>query len=101
MKHVKLFEEFVTEYNRVAYNIKISGKYELSIDSKKYNISVAGFERQGDDTDGLYLMDSDPQKDMIGSIIVKNKDMVKMSKGTSVNIVTSKNNIKGTLKKLK
>jgi hypothetical protein len=100
MKKVKLFEEFISEYKKVSYDAKITGEYELSIGAKKYNINVAGSEREGDETDSLYLMDSDPQKDIIGSVIVKNSDMIKMSKGTKIDVSTSKNFMKGTLIKL-
>jgi hypothetical protein len=100
MKKVKLFEEFISEYKNVAYDTQISGEYELVIGAKKYNINVAGFEREGDKTDSLYLMDNDPQKEIIGSVIVKNSDMIKMSKGTKIDVSTSKNFMKGTLIKL-
>jgi hypothetical protein len=100
MKKVKLFEEFISEYKKVSYDAKITGEYELSIGTKKYNINVAGSEREGDETDGLYLMDNDPQRDIIGSVIVKNSDMLKMSKGTKIDVSTSKNFKKGTLVKV-
>jgi len=90
MKKVKLFKEFVSEYRNVAYDTQIPGEYELVIGANKYSINVAGFEREGDKTDSLYLMDNDPRKDIIGSVIVKNSDMKRLSKGETVSAKTSK-----------
>jgi hypothetical protein len=56
MKHVKLFEEFVTEYNRVAYNIKISGSSVL--ESKKVKrfdaVKVGDMANESPDAGGSY-----------------------------------------------
>jgi hypothetical protein len=83
MKHLKTFERFLNEaYKPIPYNVKISGKYEITV--------VAGFERQDSDNDSLYLMDSDPLRSTIGSLIVKNSDMFKLEKGTKVNATTTK-----------
>ena len=93
MKHIPTFDQFITEaYKSIPYNVKIAGKYEVMIDGKKENTTVAGFERQNDDSDSLYLMDSDPLKPTIGGFIVKNSDMFKLEKGTTVKAVTSKSN---------
>jgi hypothetical protein len=44
MKHIHTFENFVTEaYKNIPYNVKIAGKYEITIDSKIETTSVAGF----------------------------------------------------------
>lgn len=91
MKHIHTFESFINEaYKQIPYNVKIAGKYEVMIDGKTLNATVAGFERQNDDSDSLYLMDSDELKPMYGSFIVKNSDMFKLQKGTKVNAKTSK-----------
>jgi len=91
MKHIHTFENFVTEaYKNIPYNVKIAGKYEITIDSKIETTSVAGFERQNDDSDSLYFMDDDKLRDSIGSLIVKNSDMPKLQKGTVVTATTSK-----------
>lgn len=101
MKHIQSFENFLNEaYRQVPSNAKISGEYEISIDGKMVVTKVAGFEREGDDTDSLYLMDDDPLKAEHGSFIVKNSDMMKLSKGTVVNAVCSKHNTPATLKRI-
>jgi hypothetical protein len=93
MKHIKLFEQFVNEaYKPVPYNVKIAGVYKVDDGDAKFIVKVAGFERQGDDTDALYLMDSDPHKAALGSIIVKNKQMMTLSKGKSVYAQTTTGN---------
>jgi hypothetical protein len=93
MKHIPSFNEFITEaYKQVGPLVKIAGKYEVIIGGNKENITVAGFERQNDDSDSLYLMDSDKLKPIIGSLIVKNSDMFKLEKGTTVKAITSKGN---------
>ena len=91
MKHLKTFESFLNEaYKPIPYNVKISGKYEITVDGKTETTLVAGFERQDSDNDSLYLMDSDPLRSTIGSLIVKNSDMFKLEKGTKVNATTTK-----------
>jgi len=92
MKHIHTFESFMSEaYKQVPYDVKIAGKYEITIDSKVVQTSVAGFERQSDDSDALYFMDNDPLRDSIGSLVVKNSDMPKLQKGTVVNATGTKN----------
>ncbi len=101
MKNIHTFEEFVNEaYKKIPYNMKISGKFEIAINGKLYNTSIAGFEREDDDSDSLYLMDSDPLKAEHGSFIVKNSDMLKLSKGTAVKAMCSKHGIPATLKRI-
>jgi hypothetical protein len=78
-------------YKVVGPTTKIAGKYEITIDSKVVNTSVAGFERENDDSDSLYFMDNDPLRDTIGSLTVKNSDMPKLEKGTVVKAVGTKN----------
>ena len=82
MKHIQSYEDFVNEaYKQVPYNKKVAGTYEVTCGSKKYEVRVAGFERQGDDTDSLYLMDDDSMKSEWGGIIVKNSLMPKLERG--------------------
>lgn len=85
-----LKEEVSESYKNIPYNVKIAGEYEIMINGKKEFTRVAGFERQNDDSDSLYLMDEDPLKKSLGSFIVKNKDMFKLEKGTTVKAVTTK-----------
>ena len=48
MKHIHTFEQFVNEaYKQVPYNKKVAGKYEVTCGSKKTEVEVAGFEREG------------------------------------------------------
>lgn len=101
MKHIHTFENFITEaYKNIPYNVKISGEYEITIDGKTVVTKVAGFERQNDDSDSLYLMDNDPLKAEHGSFIVKNSDMPKLQKSTVVKAVCSKHNSPATLKRI-
>ena len=85
-----LKEEVSESYKNIPYNVKIAGEYEIMINGKKEFTRVAGFERLNDDSDMLYLMDEDPLKKSLGSFIVKNKDMFKLEKGTTVKAVTTK-----------
>lgn len=85
-----LKEEVSESYKNIPYNVKIAGEYEIMINGKKEFTRVAGFERLNDDSDMLYLMDEDPLKNSLGSFIVKNKDMFKLEKGTTVKAVTTK-----------
>ena len=87
-------------YKQIPYNMKISGKFEITINGKLHNTNIAGFERQDDDNDSLYLMDEDPLKAEHGSFIVKNSDMPKLSKGISVKAVCTKHNTQATLKRI-
>lgn len=94
-------ESLVNEaYKRIPYNVKIAGEYTITINSRITTNKVAGFERQNDDSDLLYLMDNDPLKDEHGGFIVKNSDMAKLSKGTSVKAMCSKHNVPATLKRI-
>lgn len=79
-------------YKQVPYNVKIAGVYKVDIDDAECTVRVAGFERQGDDTDALYLMDSDPYKSLLGSLIVKNKDMFSLPKGKTIKAHSTTNN---------
>jgi len=101
MKYIHTFESFLNEaYKTISYNTKISGKFEVTIDGKKYETQVAGFEREGDDTDSLYLMDEDPLKAEHGGFIVKNSDMSKLSKGAIVKGNCSKHGKVVSLKRI-
>lgn len=92
-KHNDMVSVKINEsYKAIPHDMKISGKFEITINGKLHNTSIAGFERQDDDSDSLYLMDNDPLKNEHGSFIVKNSDMPKLSKGITVNAVTSKDN---------
>ena len=95
-----IYESLDEAYKQVPYNVKISGQYEISINSKVVKTSIAGFERENDDSDSLYLMDNDPLKAEHGSFIVKNSDMPKLEKGTVVNAVCSKHSTPATLKRI-
>ena len=79
-------------YKQVPYNVKISGVYKVDIDDAECTVRVAGFERQSDDYDALYLMDSDPYKSLLGSLIVKNKDMFSLPKGKTIKAHSTTNN---------
>jgi len=101
MKHIHTFESFINEaYKQIPYSTKIAGKFEVTIKGKKHEALVAGFEREGDDTDSLYLMDEDPLKAEHGGFIVKNSDMIKLSKGTAVKGKCSKHGEEVTLKRI-
>jgi hypothetical protein len=96
MKHVKLYEDFIAEaYKQVPYNMKISGKFVIKVGTEQNDtILIAGFERNDDTTDSLYMMDSDDDKKAKwGSFIVKNSDMPNISKGKDVWGKTSKGNL--------
>lgn len=79
-------------YKQIPYNVKIAGVYKVDDGDAKFSVRVAGFEGHGADTDALYLMDSDPHKASLGSIIVKNKDMISLSKGKTVYAQTTTGN---------
>jgi hypothetical protein len=101
MKHIHTFESFLNEsYKRPASDMKISGKFEITIKGDKYTTNIAGFEREGDDTDALYLMDEDPLKVKHGSFIIKNSDMPKLSKGSVIKGKCSKHGEPVTLKRI-
>jgi hypothetical protein len=87
-------------YQNIPGNMKIAGKYEVTIKGKTIETQVAGFEKQDSSSDSLYLMDNDPLKDEHGSFIVKNNDMPKLSKGTVVNGECSKHGIPVKLKRI-
>ena len=91
MKRVKLFEQFIDEsYKKVPYDKKIAGEYQVMVGNQDVKVKVAGFEREDDTSDSLYLMDDDKFKDKFGSFIVKNSDMPKLEKGTQITCKTSK-----------
>jgi hypothetical protein len=101
MKHINTFESFINEaYRQVPPTMKISGKFEITINGKKVETLIAGFERENDDSDSLYLMDNDPLRDEHGVFIVKNSDMPKLSKGLPVNGKCSKHGIPVKLKRI-
>lgn len=91
MKHIQTFEAFINEaYKQVPYNKKVTGTYEVTCGSKKYEVRVAGFERENDDSDALYLMDDDAMKSDWGGILVKNAIMPKLERGGVHNAIISK-----------
>ena len=46
MKHVQTFENFLNEaYKRIPSDMKISGKFEITINGKTHTTKIAGFER--------------------------------------------------------
>lgn len=101
MKHLHTFKDFINEaYKQVPYNVKIAGEYEITINGLNFITRVAGFERQNDDSDVLYLMDNDMLKAEHGGFIVKNSDMPKLQKGTVVKAVCSKHNTPVMLKRI-
>ena len=101
MKHIKTFDNFLNEaYRNIPATMKIAGKYEITIGSKTELTQVAGFERQDDVNDSLYLMDDDPLKTEHGSFVVKNSDMPKLSKGMSVKGACSKHDTPVSLKRV-
>ena len=93
LKQIPTFEDFVNEsYKRPSPTTKIAGEYRVTwgrYPSLDAMVSVAGFERENDDSDSLYLMDDDDYKPLIGSLIVKNKDMSKLEKGIEVKAKTT------------
>lgn len=101
MKRLHTFESFLNEaYKAIPYNVKISGEYEITVNGKTVVTKVAGFERENDDSDSLYLMDNDPLKAEHGGFIVKNSDMPKLQKETVVKAVCSKHNTPVMLKRI-
>jgi hypothetical protein len=91
-----VFESFVNEaYKPVPATMKISGKFIVKVGLEQNDtILIAGFERNDDTTDSLYMMDSDDDKKAKwGSFIVKNSDMPNISKGKDVWGRTSKGNL--------
>lgn len=84
-------KSLIEAYTSVPYNVKIAGEYEVIVGQKpKAIVRVAGFERENDDSDALYLMDDDKLKSTLGSFIVKNSDMRKLEKGVYVKVQTTK-----------
>jgi len=82
-------EELKEAYKRP--ESKVAGKYEIIIGKDPVvTTKIAGFEREGDSTDSLYLMDDDTLKPRVGTFIVKNSDMPKLEKGTQIKCKTSK-----------
>ena len=86
-----VYEATNEAYRYVPGNVKIAGKYEITIDGSVVKTDVAGFERENDDHDSLYFMDNDKLRDTIGSLTVNNSDMFKLEKGTVVKATGSKN----------
>ena len=77
-------------YKRAPYDKKVTGVYEVLCGSKRAKVSVAGFEREGDDTDLLYLMDDDAMKPEWGGFIVNNSILPKLERGGIHKAETSK-----------
>jgi hypothetical protein len=101
MKHIQTFESFLSEaYKRPSPTTKISGEFEITIDSKVVKTKVAGFERENDDSDSLYFMDGDELRDTIGTLIVKNNVMTRLSKGEVVTALSSKSGKKLKIKRI-
>ena len=102
MKHIHTFESFINEaYKQVPYNKKVTGTYEVTCGSEKTEVSVAGFERENDDSDSLYLMDNDAMKSKWGGLIVKNSEMPKLEKGGIHNAIISKTKETCKIRKIK
>lgn len=81
-------EELDEAYKRPT--TKIAGVYDVIVGKNPaVKTKVAGFERQDDTNDSLYLMDDDKLKLTVGTFIVKNSDMPKLEKGTQVTCKTS------------
>ena len=88
-------------YTRPGMDVKTTGVYDFAVKDGVYEITVVGFERQGDDTDSLYFDDSNTkQKDALGSIIIKNSAWKNLSKGKTV-MATSSKGMKGRLTRIK
>jgi len=101
MKHLHTFESFLNEaYRNIPGNMKISGKFSITVGNDSFETLIAGFERDGDDTDSLYLMDEDEARVKYGSFIVKNSDMPKLSKGQEVMGITTIGNKQAKLKRI-
>jgi len=101
MKHLHTFESFLNEaYRNIPGNMKIAGKFSITVGNDSFETLIAGFERDGDDTDSLYLMDEDEARVKYGSFIVKNSDMPKLSKGQEVMGITTIGNKQAKLKRI-
>ena len=97
MKHIQDFDGFLNEYGtfyknyrQVGSTTKIAGKYAGVYKNKTYQFQIAGFEREDEDHDSLYFLDSEPLKKDWGTITVPNEDMVQLSKGQPVTRATIK-----------
>lgn len=97
MKHIQDFENFLNEYGSfhkryrsIGSTTKIAGKYVGIYNNKEYQFQIAGFEREDDENDSLYFLDSEPLKKDWGTITVPNEDMVQLSKGQLVRRATIK-----------
>lgn len=89
------------KYKKPSYNTKITGNYTFVTKDKTYDLKIRGFEREGDLTDSLYFGDEqDNLKSEIGSIIIQNNLIAKLSKGQTVIAETSKGNLKGKLTRI-
>lgn len=89
-------------YVRPAYNIPIMGDYSFTTkDGLGYEFRVAGFEREGDDTDSLYFDDLEKTaKKELGAITIKNSAWKNLSNGKTI-MATSSKGISGKLTKIK
>jgi hypothetical protein len=88
-------------YTRPAYDLKTTGDYEFRTNSgSTYEFTVAGFEREGDDTDSLYFddLDSTSKRDL-GTIVIKNNAWKKLASGQTIRAISS-TGISGKLTKL-
>lgn len=89
-------------YVRPAYNIPITGDYSFTTkDGLGYEFRVAGFEREGDDTDSLYFDDLEKTaRKELGAITIKNSAWKNLSNGKTI-MATSSTGISGKLTKIK
>jgi hypothetical protein len=79
-------------YVRPSNTIKTTGRYTFTTTPyKTYNLEVVMFERHGDDTDSLQVQDG--LRNELGSIIIKNSDWRKLSKGERIKAKSSKGHI--------
>lgn len=88
-------------YTRPAYDLKTTDDYYFVTNSRvEYEFSVAGFEREGDDTDSLYFDDLDTTaKRDLGTIIIKNNAWKKLASGQTIKAISS-TGISGKLTKV-
>jgi hypothetical protein len=81
------------------FNVPLTGYYSFKTKDKEYMLNVAGFEKHNNDSDNLYLMDSDKSKAEIGGIIIKRASLRSLIHGNAIEARSSKTNIVGKLKK--
>ena len=77
----------------IPYDTETTGVFKLVADGVNTTIRLAGAEKNDDDTYAFYQFDTD-RNDEIGSIIVNNRAIDKLSKGVTVIGTGSKNGIK-------